>query len=140
MPARHSSPDPPPETQYISQSDDSQNLWEADCILDERGPAITGAYLVKWKGIDPATGKTYEPTWEKKGGCTPALIEEWKAVKKEDPSVAGKVAKEMEASRARHRASKRKRASAGASKVKRAKVSRRSAAGELDVLYNRMTG
>ena len=127
MPTRVSSPDPPQETQYVSQSGDSQNLWEADCILDERGPAATGSYLVKWKGTDPDTGEIYKPTWEKKSGCTPDLIRDWKKLKKADPSVVGKGTKEIK--RVETRSSKRKRANGSAGMKKRTRLRRKSETG-----------
>ena len=109
MPFRRYSPGDLPETQYVSLSGDSQNLWEAESILDERGAAGTGSYLVKWKGTDPETGKSYEPTWETKSGCTSALIWEWKRLKNADPSVVGKAGKELELAKRRERARKRPR-------------------------------
>ncbi|WWC89509.1 uncharacterized protein L201_004433 [Kwoniella dendrophila CBS 6074] len=71
----------PQETQFISQSDDADNLWEVSEILDERGARATGDYLVQWKGFDPETGKPWEPSWTKKEGCTPNLIRDWKIKK-----------------------------------------------------------
>ncbi|WRT66191.1 uncharacterized protein IL334_003144 [Kwoniella shivajii] len=78
---RHSSSDDFPETQFIAQSDDSDNLWEVLEILGERGPPKTGDYLVKWKGIDTSTGKPWEPSWTQKSACTQGLINDWKAKK-----------------------------------------------------------
>ncbi|WVQ67851.1 uncharacterized protein L199_006056 [Kwoniella botswanensis] len=69
----------PPETQFISQEDDADNLWEVSEILDERGPPKTGDYLVQWKGKDPDTGKPWTPSWTKKKDCTTDLVREWKA-------------------------------------------------------------
>ncbi|KAK4686752.1 hypothetical protein P7C73_g3375, partial [Tremellales sp. Uapishka_1] len=97
-PVRHlrspvsSTPPPPPETQFIELSDDSQNLWNADKILDQRGPTATGEYLIQWLDIDPKTNKKYESTWEKKSGCTKELVDEWKERIKKDPSLVGRYA------------------------------------------------
>jgi hypothetical protein len=87
---------PVAETQFQAEADDSQNLWEAECILDERGAKVKGQYLIKWRGIDPVTQVTYEPTWEAKTGCTPDLIDEWKERKRDDPLIVGRAGKEME--------------------------------------------
>lgn len=118
MSAGQSSPNPPVETQYIAQPDDSQNLWEAECILDERGPAVTGAYLVKWRGIDPDTGNSYEPTWESKDGCTQDLISDWKKLKKADPSIVGKAGQALLKAK---ESKKRKRSSIGRTSASREK-------------------
>jgi hypothetical protein len=76
--------------------DDSQNLWEAEEILDERGPPKYGEYLVRWKGSDRDSGEIWDPSWESKTGCTEGLIADWKALKKVDPGVVGRAGKEWE--------------------------------------------
>ncbi|WWC61721.1 uncharacterized protein I303_104306 [Kwoniella dejecticola CBS 10117] len=78
---RDPSASPPPETQFISDQEGSDKMWEVSEILDERGPARTGDYLVRWKDVDPHTKKPYEPSWTKKEGCTQDLIDDWKARK-----------------------------------------------------------
>jgi hypothetical protein len=91
---------PPAETQFRSQGQDSDDqLWEADCILDERGPVATGQYLVQWVGHDPATGERWEPTWERREDVTPLLAKEWKDKKRADPGVVGVEGKKLEAER-----------------------------------------
>jgi hypothetical protein len=78
------------ETQFRSQGEDSDDqLWEAECILDERGPPVKGEYLVQWVGNDPSTGERWEPSWEARTGVTSDLAIEWKAKKKQDPSIVG---------------------------------------------------
>ncbi|WVW83718.1 hypothetical protein I302_105739 [Kwoniella bestiolae CBS 10118] len=74
---REPSDSPPAETQFISQEDDSENLWEASEILDERGQRRTGEYLVSWKGTDE-NGKPWAPSWTRKQDCTTELINDWK--------------------------------------------------------------
>jgi hypothetical protein len=113
----------PAETQFIQESDDSQNLWEAECILDERGQPIKGQYLIKWKGLDPSTGEVWEPTWEKKTGCTSDLIDEWKEKKKDDPDIVGKAGKEIE-ERIRAARKRKKEGNEGGAK-KKAKVEKK---------------
>ncbi|KZT38310.1 hypothetical protein SISSUDRAFT_969784, partial [Sistotremastrum suecicum HHB10207 ss-3] len=49
-------------------------LWNVEKILNEKGKM----YLVAWEGIDPATGKRWEPSWVEKSACTNELIREWK--------------------------------------------------------------
>ncbi|KAK8864248.1 hypothetical protein IAR55_001494 [Kwoniella newhampshirensis] len=113
MPPRSSSsslsPEPVPETQFISLADDAENLWEVEEILDERGPARTGEYLVLWKGIDPETGEQWEPSWTIKNGCTQGLIDEWKMKKKHNPGIVGVAAKEFQEIQDAKNARKRKR-------------------------------
>lgn len=92
---QESSP-PPMETQFRSQGEDSDDqLWEADCILDERGETAKGEYLVKWVGNDPSTGENWEPTWERRDGVTPQLAKEWKARKKREPDIVGVEGKKL---------------------------------------------
>ncbi|OCH94697.1 hypothetical protein OBBRIDRAFT_831529 [Obba rivulosa] len=62
------------DTQFISQEDDEETLWEVIEILEER-PA---KYKVKWAGVDPATGKPWPPSWVPKQDCTDHLVREWK--------------------------------------------------------------
>ncbi|ODO08198.1 hypothetical protein I350_03787 [Cryptococcus amylolentus CBS 6273] len=78
-------------TQFVPQEDDSDTLYDAIRILDERvNKRGGGEYLVEWAGIDPDTGKTYLPEWTAKTGCTNDLIKEWRAVKRRDPDIVGK--------------------------------------------------
>ena len=50
-------------TQFVpgphDEDDSSQKLWDATAILDER----KNQYLIEWIGIDPDTGKQWEPSW-----------------------------------------------------------------------------
>lgn len=62
------------ETQFISQEDDDETLWEVIEILDERPTK----YKVKWAGLDPKTGKPWPPSWVLKHDCTDYLVREWK--------------------------------------------------------------
>ncbi|KAG8703719.1 hypothetical protein FRC08_002669, partial [Ceratobasidium sp. 394] len=65
------------ETQFVSQSDDEDNLYNVEKILDEKGRK----YKVQWEGIDPATGKKWKPDWVWKTDCTDDLIADWKKEK-----------------------------------------------------------
>ncbi|QRV88600.1 hypothetical protein RhiJN_16618 [Ceratobasidium sp. AG-Ba] len=65
------------ETQFVSQSDDDDNLYNVEKILDERGKK----YLVQWEGNDPVTGKKWPADWVLKTDCTDDLIAEWKREK-----------------------------------------------------------
>lgn len=123
-----SSSAPEPETQHARESDpDPDELWEAECILDEKGPPRTGAYLVKWSGIDPATNEPYEHSWEPRSNVTWSLADEWKQRKKADPSIVGvegkKFAEQLKAKRAAESKKKRKRESFGKRSKKRARGS-----------------
>lgn len=52
--------DDEPETQVLTQrSIDPDRYWTAETILDEDRTR----YRIKWEGIDPKTGRPYEPTW-----------------------------------------------------------------------------
>jgi hypothetical protein len=95
MSSASGSVEPPPETQYVSQSGDSENMWEVKCILDERGPRATGEYLLQWEGVDPQTGEPWGPTWEAKEGCSTELIREWKDKIRKDPLIVGKAGAEL---------------------------------------------
>jgi hypothetical protein len=65
------------ETQFQSQSDDEENLYNVERILAEKGRK----YLVQWEGIDPVTGEKWEPDWVPKTDCTDDLIADWKREK-----------------------------------------------------------
>ncbi|KAK6910249.1 hypothetical protein I203_104281 [Kwoniella mangroviensis CBS 8507] len=91
----------PPETQFVSQSDDADNLWEVSEILDERGPSKTGDYLIQWKGKDPDTGKPWTPSWTKKKNCTNDLVLEWKAKRANMEVEESKVKEEKSGSKKR---------------------------------------
>lgn len=81
--------EPSAETQFVPQPGDSQAMFEALEIIDER----TNQYLIRWAGEDPVTGLPYKPTWEGKNGATPLLVQEWKKAKRDDPSIVGQSAK-----------------------------------------------
>jgi len=123
------SPSPPMETQFRSQGEDSDDqLWEADCILDERGETAKGEYLVKWVGFDPKTGENWEPTWERRDGVTPLLAKEWKAKKKADPGIIGVEGKKLlaELKRKKEEEKKKKREA----KLAKTKKGRKKSRGE----------
>ncbi|CAE6468958.1 unnamed protein product [Rhizoctonia solani] len=65
------------ETQFQSQSDDEENLYNVERILAEKGRK----YLVQWEGIDPVTGEKWKPDWVPKTDCTDDLIADWKREK-----------------------------------------------------------
>ena len=54
----------------------SEKFWAARRILEDNG----SRYLVEWEGIDPATGRSYKPTWEPHDFVTSALEAEWKEI------------------------------------------------------------
>ncbi|KAH7071275.1 hypothetical protein BKA63DRAFT_419116 [Paraphoma chrysanthemicola] len=71
---------------YTETSDDespSEQLWEAESILQEKRAGKKTQYLIQWKGIDPATGEEYQPSWEPEDNPTAALLAEWEARKKQ---------------------------------------------------------
>ncbi|KAI4689879.1 uncharacterized protein J4E84_004059 [Alternaria hordeiaustralica] len=57
-----------------SQSD---TLWAAESILDERVVRGVRKYYIQWQGIDPKTGKTWEPTWEPEENANDLLVAHW---------------------------------------------------------------
>ncbi|KAG9193483.1 hypothetical protein G6011_03518 [Alternaria panax] len=65
-------------------SNGSDTLWAAECILDEK--AIHGGrrYYIQWKGIDPDTGKAWEPTWEPEENANDVLVAHWEQQKARD--------------------------------------------------------
>ena len=109
-----------PGTRFQSLSGDSQNLWAAEAILDERGAPGRGDYLVRWEGIDPGTGEAYEPSWEPKTGCSQDLVDEWREKKRQDPSIVGKKAKESKQREKEKRKRKRTSLPKSASKTPQA--------------------
>ncbi|KAG6332666.1 hypothetical protein ID866_6420, partial [Astraeus odoratus] len=62
------------ETQFVSQADDEELLYEVEEITAERG----NKYKVRWAGVDPATGKPWPQDWVNKRDCTDSLVMEWK--------------------------------------------------------------
>ncbi|KAH7413744.1 hypothetical protein DE146DRAFT_707341 [Phaeosphaeria sp. MPI-PUGE-AT-0046c] len=78
----------PNKRPYAERSDvelsDSEPLWDAERILDERVRNRKLQYLIEWKGCDPATGEAYAPSWEPKESPTPDLVKEWKQKKAAD--------------------------------------------------------
>ena len=66
------------ETQFIPQSDDEETLWEVIEITAE----LPTKYKVKWKGLNPATGRPWPQSWVPKADCTDDLRREWKKKKK----------------------------------------------------------
>lgn len=63
-----------PSTQFVSQEDDEQVLWEVIEITAEN----SAMYKVRWAGDDPATGKPWPQSWVLKHDCTPDLVQSWK--------------------------------------------------------------
>jgi hypothetical protein len=61
-------------------ADESTIEWEAERISDQRGRGFGLEYLIEWKGIDPATGTQWEPTWERavKANISESLRASWK--------------------------------------------------------------
>ncbi|KAF2188505.1 hypothetical protein K469DRAFT_519327, partial [Zopfia rhizophila CBS 207.26] len=49
-------------------------LWGATSILKENDRK----YFIAWKGVDPATGEAYKPTWEPKRNANRELVKAWK--------------------------------------------------------------
>lgn len=63
---------------HSSQStQNSGAFYSARAILDEKVADGKKRYLVDWEGTDPATGKAYEPTWERASNCNAALKKAW---------------------------------------------------------------
>ena len=108
------------ETQF-EEGDSDDELWDAEGILDERGESRTGEYLINWRGVDPRTGRPWDPTWERKNGCSDDLIRSWKARKARNPDIVGVEGKKWEDKQKEKekKAKKAKRKSNEASKDKR---------------------
>ena len=63
---------------YTEPSDsDSEQLYEAECILDERRVRGKLQYLIRWKGIDPKTGEEYPDEWQPAENANEALLASW---------------------------------------------------------------
>ncbi|KAF9466005.1 hypothetical protein BDZ94DRAFT_1252777 [Collybia nuda] len=65
-----------PETQFIPQENDEEELWEVIEITAEKGRR----YKVKWAGTDPKTHKPWPQSWVAKHDCTNDLVKTWKKV------------------------------------------------------------
>ncbi|KAK7442792.1 hypothetical protein VKT23_016036 [Stygiomarasmius scandens] len=65
-----------PETQFVPQEDDEDNLWQVIAIVDEDKKM----YKVKWAGTD-SNGNPWPLDWVPKHDCTPDLVVEWKKKK-----------------------------------------------------------
>ncbi|OWY49423.1 zn2 cys6 DNA-binding protein [Alternaria alternata] len=59
---------------YRAHASASEVFWAATRILEDNGTR----YLVEWDGIEPGTGRPYEPTWEPHNFVTLALEADWK--------------------------------------------------------------
>jgi hypothetical protein len=71
-----------PETQFVPQEGDEDELWEVIEITAEKNRQ----YKVKWAGVDPKTHKPWPQSWVPKHDCTDDLVKVWKkaqALKKE---------------------------------------------------------
>lgn len=97
-----------PSTQFIPEANDADNLYEAVEIMDERGAPVDGEYLIKWSGTDKY-GRPWKPSWEKKSGCTDALIMEWKEKKRRHPTIVGKEGEKLKKLEKQERTSKTKK-------------------------------
>ena len=65
-------------------SNESDTLWAAECILDELVIRGVRKYYIQWKGIDPDTGKAWEPTWEPEENANDLLVAHWEQEKARD--------------------------------------------------------
>ena len=63
-----------PETQFVSQEDDEDILWEVIEITAEKSKQ----YRVRWAGEDPKTRKPWPQSWVPKHDCTNDLVLAWK--------------------------------------------------------------
>lgn len=111
---------PPAETQYVEV--EGETLYDVEDILDERTSRGVGQYLVQWEGIDPATGKAWDPTWEPKTSCSDQLIADWKAKKRKDPRIVGRWTRKMQ-----QRLKEEKKAKAGGKRKREGSSSTHSA-------------
>lgn len=77
------------ESQFIPQPDDDETLWEVIEITQEKSKE----FKVKWKGVDPKTGRPWPQNWVPKKDCTDDLRRAWRkqlALKKEAAKGKGK--------------------------------------------------
>jgi len=82
---RTSQSKPTKRSKYVDSDNEASptgDLWEAECILGERRVRGKLQYRIKWRGIDPATGDEYAPTWEPKENPTPDLVAAWEETKR----------------------------------------------------------
>lgn len=80
---------PNKRSRYIDSSasesgSESGALWAADCILDEHVVRGVRKYYIQWKGINPDTGKAWEPSWEPAENANDLLVAYWEQEKARD--------------------------------------------------------
>ncbi|KAK3325361.1 hypothetical protein B0H66DRAFT_615857 [Apodospora peruviana] len=72
---------PPAKTPQGEDSEESEQdqekFWSILDVIDERRCNGKLEYLAKWKDIDPATGKRYEPSWVTKDSPNAKAIAAW---------------------------------------------------------------
>lgn len=61
------------ETSSPNPEADDGSFFSAEEILQERPKK----YLISWKGLDPATGDSWQPTWEPKSYANKVLVSDW---------------------------------------------------------------
>lgn len=71
-----------------NEASPTEDLWEAERILDERRVRGKLQYRIQWRGIDPATGDPWAPTWEPKENPTPDLVAAWEETKRPPASAS----------------------------------------------------
>ncbi|CAN9220837.1 unnamed protein product [Alternaria sp. RS040] len=78
---------PSKRARYIDSSESeptNDTLWAAEHILDEKIIRGVRTYHIKWKGLDPETGKAWEPTWEPEENANDLLVAHWEQEKARD--------------------------------------------------------
>lgn len=73
---------PASSPQAESSTSDSDKLWPARRIVEEKKEKRRLLYLIDWEGINPKTGKDYERSWQPRANVLPDLIKAWEAEKK----------------------------------------------------------
>lgn len=81
---KYTHPDTDSSSDEEPPAKDSQIEWEALRILDQRGRGFGLKYKIEWKGVDPATGKQWEPTWERASNAGESLVASWRRYKQEE--------------------------------------------------------
>lgn len=78
---------PSKRARYIDSSESeptNDTLWAAERILDEKTIRGVRTYHIQWKGLDPETGKAWEPTWEPEENANDLLVAHWEQEKARD--------------------------------------------------------
>ncbi|KAF2852070.1 hypothetical protein T440DRAFT_467301 [Plenodomus tracheiphilus IPT5] len=69
------------DAQTQTQPTQADDFCPVECILDEKIERGRTVYKLQWQGVNPETGKPWDPTWEPRSNCTELLLASWEVEK-----------------------------------------------------------